>query len=175
MDIQEFESLYHQHFHKIFRTAYLVTGDYQLAEDAAQEAFLKAYSKIETLRDRDKFSSWVSVIAANYSVDLLRKNKKLIFTEKTDIQPDLSQEASPHDHWEHKENLHEVREALEKLDPDERILLVLKYFNEMSIKDIASMHQVSTGTIKSRLFRSREKLRILLEPSPQEKRHISKA
>ncbi len=175
MDMQHFETLYHEHYKKIFRTAYLVTGDYQLAEDATQEAFLKAFSRMETLRDQDKFASWVSVIAANYSVDLLRKNKKLLFTEKTDIQADHSQESSPHDFWEKKENLQEVREALQQLEPDERMLIVLKYFNELSIKEIASLHTVSPGTIKSRLFRAREKLRVLLQPSPDQKRHMGKA
>ncbi len=174
MNIHDFETLYHQYFNKIFRTAYLVTGDYQLAEDAAQEAFLKAYSKIESLRDMDKFGSWVSVIAANYSVDLLRKNKRLVFTEKTDLETDSSPESTPQDVWERKENLHEVRDAMQKLDPDDRKLLVLKYFNELSIKDIASMQSVSTGTIKSRLFRAREKLRVLLQPSARQNRQVSK-
>ncbi len=175
MDMQRFENLYHENYSRVFRTAYLVTNDHQLAEDAAQEAFLKAFAKMETLRDKDKFGSWVSVIAANYSVDLLRKNKKLIITEKTDLQSDPSPESSPHDFWERKEGLLETREALQKLAADDRMLIVLKYYNEMSIKDIATLHNVSPGTIKSRLFRAREKLRVLLQPPGEHKRQLSKS
>lgn len=174
MEQGDFEKLYHQHFDRVYRTAYLITGDHQLAEDAAQEAFLKAFASLNTLRDTDKFASWVCVIAANYSVDLLRKNKKIIFTGESGNHPDNSPQSSPHEIWEKKEEIATIKEALASLEAEDRKLLVLKYFHEMSIKDIAALDSVSLGTVKSRLFRSREKLRHILQPAGRGKRLISK-
>ena len=166
------EKLYHQHFNKTFRTAYLVTRDYQLAEDATQEAFLRAFSKLSTLREIEKFGSWVSVIAANYSIDLLRKNRKIFLTDHISIHAGNSPEDSPQESWEKNETAREIREALFLLEPGDREILILKYFNELSIKEIASLIEAPAGTVKSRLFRARKKIRVLVEPTVDGKRQI---
>lgn len=62
MDKDALEKLYHEHFAKTYRTAYMVTGNAQLAEDATQEAFLKAFSNFNSLKEITKFGSWISVI-----------------------------------------------------------------------------------------------------------------
>jgi len=174
MEQSNLEKLYHQHFNKTYRSAYLVTGDHQLAEDAAQEAFLKAFANMEKLRDIEKFGSWVSVIAANYSIDLLRKKKRMVFTDSIAIHADKNPEASPQDSWEKIETAQEVRDALLLLEPDEREILVLKYFNDLSIDEIASAIETPSGTIKSRLFRARKKMQKLMQPKKQEKRLMNK-
>ncbi len=168
------EKLYRQHFNKTFRTAYLVTGDHQLAEDATQEAFLRAFSNLSTLREIEKFGSWVSVIAANYGIDLLRKKKKIIFTDHISMHASTSPSDSPQESWEKNETAQEIRDALFLLEPEEREILVFKYFNELSIKEIAALTQAPTGTVKSRLFRARKKIRALLEPPGDKKRQIDK-
>jgi RNA polymerase sigma-70 factor, ECF subfamily len=174
MEQSNLEKLYHQHFNKAYRSAYLVTGDHQLAEDAAQEAFLKAFANMDKLRDQEKFGSWVSVIASNYSIDLLRKKKRMVFTDSIAIHADKNPGTSPQDNWEKTETAQEVREALLLLEPDEREILVLKYFNDLSIEEIASAIDVPSGTIKSRLFRARKKMQKILQPKNQEKRLINK-
>jgi RNA polymerase sigma-70 factor (ECF subfamily) len=174
MDQSILEKLYRQHFNKTFRTAYLVTRDYQLAEDATQEAFLRAFSNLAALREIEKFGSWVSVIAANYSIDLLRKKKKIVFTDNISLHASNSPGDSPQESWEKNETAQEIREALFLLAPEEREILVLKYFNELSIKEIAAATDAPAGTVKSRLFRARKKIRALLQPSEDEKRQISK-
>jgi len=167
--------LYHQHFNKTYRAAYLITGDHQLAEDATQEAFLKAFTNLHTLRDIDKFSSWVSVIASNYAIDLLRKKKRMVFSDNISQYADHNPVSSPQESWEKCEASQEVREALSLLEAEEREILVLKYFHELSIKEIAAAMQVPTGTIKSRLFRARKRVETLLQPKKGEKRLLSKA
>jgi RNA polymerase sigma-70 factor, ECF subfamily len=174
MEQSNLEKLYHQHFNKTYRSAYLVTGDHQLAEDAAQEAFLKAFANMDKLRDIEKFGSWVNVIAANYSIDLLRKKKRMVFTDSIAIHADKNPGASPQDSWEKIETAQEVRDALLLLEPDEREILVLKYFNDLSIDEIASAIETPSGTIKSRLFRARKKMQKLLQPKKQEKRLMNK-
>ena len=95
MEQSALEKLYHQYFNKTYRTAYLVTGDHQMAEDAAQEAFFKAFSNLDALRDLNKFGSWVNVIASNYAIDMLRKKKKMIFTDNFAEHADRNPGNSP--------------------------------------------------------------------------------
>lgn len=174
MDQGILEKLYHQHFNKTFRTAYLVTRDFQLAEDATQEAFLRAFSNLSALREIEKFGSWVSVIAANYSIDLLRKNKKIVFTENISLHADTSTGDLPQESWDNHETAQEIREALFLLTPEDREILILKYFNELSVKEIAAATAAPAGTVKSRLFRARKKIRALLQPAGPENRQTGK-
>ncbi len=174
MDHGTLENLYHQYFNRTYRTAYLITGDHQMAEDATQEAFLKAFANLDTLRDLEKFGSWVSMIASNYAIDLLRKKKRMIFSDNISQHADGNPGTSPQESWEKTESSQEVREALSLLEPEEREILVLKYFNELSIKEIAAITAIPAGTIKSRLFRARKKVRILLQPVKDNKRQITK-
>jgi len=175
MDRDFLEQMYHLHFNKTYRTAYLVTGDHQLAEDAAQEAFLKAFANLDKLRDRQKFGPWVCTIASNYGVDLLRKNKKVVLTaEGTEIFADNNPGHSPEEAWDKKELSAQVKEALFMLDPEDREILVLKYFNDMSINEIAALSSSPAGTVKSRLFRARGKVRHLLQPEEHKNRQLNK-
>ena len=157
MEQSALEKLYHQHFNKTYRTAFLVTGDHQMAEDAAQEAFFKAFTNLDTLRDLEKFGPWVNVIASNLAIDMLRKKKKMIFTDNFSAHADRNPGNSPQEAWEKNEEAQEIRRALLLLEPEEREILVLKYFNELSINEISSIINVPQGTIKSRLFRARKK------------------
>lgn len=168
------ENLYHQHFNKTYRTAYMVTGDHQMAEDATQEAFLKAFVKMETLKDLNKFGAWVGVIASNYAIDLLRKRKRMLFSDNVSEHADSNPGFSPQESWEKTESCQEIRNALAALEPEEREILVLKYFNELSIKEIALVINAPAGTIKSRLFRARKKVKALLQPGRDYKRQLSK-
>jgi len=174
MDRSTLEQLYHQHFPKTYLTAYMVTGNAQLAEDAAQEAFLKAFINLHTLKEITKFGSWISVIATNCAIDILRKNKRILLTDSEEKYMDSNCENSPEVSWEQKETYQEVRKALFLLEPEDREILVLKYFNELSIQEIAELVSLPPGTIKSRLFRAREKVRKLLQPKGKRKRDINK-
>lgn len=174
MDNIELESLYKEHFPRVYRTAFFVTGDHQMAEDVAQEAFLKAFANLHKLQERQKFGSWISVIASNHAVDLLRKNKKVFFTDNMETYSGADHADNPTECWDKKENIQEVRDALALLEPEEREIIVLKYFNELSIKEIAALVEAPSGTIKSRLFRAREKVRLLLQPQHTKQRPHNK-
>ena len=169
------ENLYHQYFNRTYRTAYLVTGDHQLAEDATQEAFLKAFARQDTLYVINKDGAWVCGIASDFAIDLLRKRKKMLFSDNISQHADSNPGGSPQSSWEKTETCREVREALSLLRPDEKEILVLKYFNELSIKEISSIINIPAGTIKSRLFRARKKIKTLLQPNKEFKRQLNKA
>ena len=173
MDRDTLEQLYHQHFPKTYRTAYMVTGNAQLAEDATQEAFLKAFSNFHTLKEIGKFGSWISVIATNCAIDIIRKNKRIILTDQQEKYLNTDTGNSPQDSWEQQETYQEVRKALLLLEPEDREILVLKYFNELSIQEMPNWF-LPAGTIKSRLFRAREKFASFCNRR-EKKRHLNKA
>jgi RNA polymerase sigma-70 factor (ECF subfamily) len=174
MDKDELEKLYAQYFPRVYRTAFFMTGDHQTAEDIVQEAFLKAFANLHKLQDRQKFGSWISVIASNHAVDFLRKHKKIFISDNMEEFGGEAHDDNPSASWEREENIREIREALARLEPEDREILVLKYFNELSINEIASMLAAPPGTIKSRLFRARDKVRLLLQPQDGIKRPIGK-
>jgi RNA polymerase sigma factor (sigma-70 family) len=99
----------------------------------------------------------------------------MVFSDNLSRHADNSPGTSPQESWEKTESSQEVREALLLLEPEEREILVLKYFNELSIKEIAVLTGTPTGTIKSRLFRAREKVKILLQPGKENKRQIDES
>ncbi len=174
MDNIELERLYKEHFPRVYRTAYFVTGNHQMAEDVAQEAFLKAFTNLHKLQERHKFGSWINVIASNHAVDILRKNKKVFFTDNMETYGGEAVDDNPTECWDRKEKMEEVRNALARLEPEEREIIVLKYFNELSIKEIAALIKAPSGTIKSRLFRARDKIRSILQPHYGDKRPLNK-
>ena len=174
MDQDVLEQLYHNHFAKTYRSTYMVTGNVQMAEDATQEAFLKAFTNLHTLKDISRFSSWISVIATNCAIDILRRNKRIILTDKENEYLDSNPENSPQESWEQQETNREVRETLLLMEPEDREILVLKYFNELSIQEIAELVSLPSGTIKSRLFRAREKFRKLLQPEIKKNRPLNR-
>ena len=91
----------------------------------------------------------------------------MIFTDNFAVHADRNPGNSPQDAWEKNEEAQEIRDALLLLEPEEREILVLKYFNELSINEISAIVNVPQGTIKSRLFRARKKVRKLLQPKKQ--------
>lgn len=144
----------------VYNLCYRMLGDAVEAEDAAQETFLRAYTKIKTYSPGRKFSSWMLSIASHYCIDRLRqrRNQTISWDElppwhmvpATEPQPEavaLSKEASV-----------TLRDLLNALPPDYRAATVLRYWHEMSYDEIAEALDTTVSAIKSRLFRARQML-----------------
>ncbi|WP_103107491.1 sigma-70 family RNA polymerase sigma factor [Brevibacillus reuszeri] len=116
--------------------------------DAAQEAIIKAYHSLNTLRDPRFFKSWLMRILVNECHRLVRKTSKLVLLD------DWHEQASS---YRFEENI-EVQEAIQLLEDELRLCIVLYYFEDMAIKDISMVLNQPEGTIKSRLSRARKKL-----------------
>lgn len=136
----------------------MLGGDAAEAEDAAQETFLRAYTKLDTYQPERKFSSWLFSIASHYCIDRLRQ-RRYQFVSLDDLPPDRSlpatepePEAAALTHERHDT----LRTLLDALPPDYRAAIILRYWHELSYEEIAETLQTSVSAIKSRLFRARQ-------------------
>ncbi|MBA2876271.1 RNA polymerase sigma factor SigW [Thermaerobacillus caldiproteolyticus] len=152
---------------KVYRLCYRMLGNRHEAEDAAQEAFVRAYINIHTYNTNMKFSSWLYRIATNLSIDKIRKKKPSVYldeevsgTEGLTVYSQLpSTEASPEETLESLELQETVQKAIEKLPEKYRSVIVLKYIEDLSLQEISEILDIPIGTVKTRIHRGREALR----------------
>ena len=145
----------------VYNLAYRMLGNPTEAEDAAQETFIRAYTRLHTYDPNRKFSSWLLAIASHYCVDVLRR-RRINWLSLEDLPPmtELSMPAStqPEQVVVSDQNASAVQELLNELDPAYRTPIVLRYWYDMSYKEIAQTMGVTESTIKTRLHRARAKL-----------------
>ncbi|MBO8169623.1 MAG: RNA polymerase sigma factor [Thermoanaerobacteraceae bacterium] len=158
-----FKVLYTTYYKRVYLTCLLILKNHSLAEDAAQEAFIKAYKNIDKLKDPSKFGPWVASIASNCAIDLYKSNKKVINIEDNKTLDFLINQKSdtndePYNHIEKSELSRELRLAISKLQPKLKQLVILKYYWDLNNQEIADMLQIPIGTVKSSLHRARRTL-----------------
>mgnify|MGYP006251943055 FL=1 len=145
--------------------------DRQTAEDVVQEAFLKAYLKLNTFKLESKLSTWLYTITSNVALDMLRKHAKQLDT--IELNPEL--QSSVVSSRSGSENTLEsdavnrnlvalTHAALSHLSADVRAAFTLRHYEQCSIEEITQILGISKSTAKSRIFRGVERLRQLLKP-----------
>ncbi|WP_246945420.1 RNA polymerase sigma factor SigW [Bacillus pinisoli] len=152
---------------KVYQLCYRMIGNSHEAEDLAQEAFIRAYINIESYHIDKKFSTWLYRIATNLSIDRIRKKKPDFFLDAevtgTDGLTLYSQLAAdvdtPEEEVESLELQQTVQAAILKLPDKYRAVIVLKYIEELSLKEISDILGLPVSTIKTRMHRGREALR----------------
>jgi len=128
-------------------------GDREEAMDLCQDAFMKAYRELGTLKDLDRFSAWLYRIAHNTCFSRLRKDVGKTFVE---LEPETRASRMP------IENRLAVEKALQELPEDQREVVVLKVFQDLKFDEIAAIQDAPVSTVKSRLYMGFEKLRSIL-------------
>lgn len=152
---------------KVFQISYRMLGNRHEAEDVAQEAFLRAYINIHSYNPNKKFSTWLYRIATNLSIDRIRKKKPDYYldaeiggTDGLTMYAQLSSDAvSPEDEVETLEMQEWLQREIMALPPKYRAAIVLKYIEELSLKEISDVLDLPVGTVKTRIHRGREALR----------------
>lgn len=147
----------------VFNLAYRMLGNRNDAEDAAQETFLRAYAQLKTYDPNQSFGTWLLSVAAHYCIDRLRRRKFqwLSFDDPRwdESAPSLiSDLPSPEASAVAREREEEIQKGLLKLSPQYRMVLVLKYWYEMSLEEISQITGDNVGTVKVKLFRARQML-----------------
>lgn len=131
-------------------------GDPYLAEDAAQEAFIRAWQRLDSYQPERPFKNWLYRIGLNAALDLLRRQRP---TQALDEQPLPDQAGGPEASLERKERSLEVRSAVLALPPAARTVLVLREYSGLSYQEISEVLEIPTGTVMSRLNYARTALR----------------
>ncbi|WP_163102523.1 RNA polymerase sigma factor SigW [Peribacillus alkalitolerans] len=152
---------------KVYQICYRMLGHRHEAEDMAQEAFVRAYVNIHSFNINLKFSTWLYRIATNLCIDRIRKKKPDYYLDAeiagTDGLDMYSQVASnspgPETEVESLELQDTIQAEIMKLPEKYRSVIILKYIEELSLKEISEILDMPVGTIKTRIHRGREALR----------------
>jgi len=157
-NVNAFETLYRQYEKLVFRTAYLITGSKEAAEDALQEVFVSVWRSRHTYDpNKGKLTTWLHRITVNQCSK--KKPWKtptavLSLEEKGVDLPEMKHSYQPEDVLINKMEYDRLLQAMDKLDTKHRSVLVLRYFNDLSYQEIAEALEIPLGTVKSRLNQS---------------------
>ncbi len=171
-DMAAFEALVRQHERMVYNLALRTLGNDSDAQDASQEAFIKAWTGLGSFRGDSKFSVWLYRLVSNVCMDMLRrrKNEALSLTVSDDDRgetildiPDES--SSPQSLLEKKELREDIQSAINSLPEDYRRVILLRELADLSYEEIAKVLGLDIGTVKSRIFRARKKLCAILSDS----------
>ncbi len=168
-DQQAFGELVQRYERDVFNLAYRMLNERGEAEDAAQEAFLRAYAHLERYDPTRPFKTWVLSIASNHCIDRIRRRRLtwLSLEEPLPPHPALTSDIpGPEEAALTNERNLLVQELLDALSPDYRVAVVLRYWYDLSYSEIADMLNTTESAIKSRLFRARQALADQLESVP---------
>jgi RNA polymerase sigma-70 factor (ECF subfamily) len=166
-----FDLLVLRHQDRIFRLARRLVGDPESALDAAQETFVKAWRALDRFQGASLFSTWLTRIAINQCRNELRRRKTVKHTRPLSLDVEIpgaevarrdTLPAGTPDPWEvarGREVEDACREALSRLEPEAREILVLREVEGLSYEEMAELLDVALGTVRSRLHRARAELR----------------
>jgi RNA polymerase sigma-70 factor (ECF subfamily) len=156
-----FEILIRRHQKTIFNLVYRMLGDYDEAAEISQEAFLSAYRAIGTFRGESNFSTWLYRIALNHATtrrkSLNTRHQRSVAMENA--EPASDPHPGPAETMEKKEIRQRVQQALNRLDPEDATIILLRDLQDVPYDEVARTLEIPIGTVKSRLHRARQALR----------------
>lgn len=153
-DDQAFYALFQQYEQDIYRMAFVYVKDQNDALDVVQETAYRSFKAIKTLKEPRFFKTWLLRIAVNCSLDVLQKQKsvvRLLPEVEENISGDVNEEDIPLEIM--------VRDLIEQLDEGEKGVVLLRFYEDLSFKEIAETLDIPLGTAKTILYRALDKLR----------------
>jgi len=161
------QALFADNYKKVYRTAYKLTFDKELARDATQEAFLRAFLGIDTLRDKAKFSAWICSITANVCKDMIkqkiiqRNSSVPIYDDEGNTKEYIAELRDfniPEKVYENKEIRQELRKCIYEMPYDVRQILILRIYSGLSYSEIADQLHMNENTVKTKMHRAKERI-----------------
>jgi RNA polymerase sigma factor (sigma-70 family) len=161
-DMHAFGSLADEHYRIVYGIAFSIVGDWNAAEDIAQETFLLAWARRTSLRNAIAFPTWLRRIAENLSKNWIRSKdyrRRLADHYRILTSPETPEKSSADRRLDAREQVTSIWSALESLPPGHRQAIVLYYLHEESLRDVAAALGISENAAKKRLHRGRNQLR----------------
>jgi RNA polymerase sigma-70 factor (ECF subfamily) len=142
----------------VYNIALNFFADRDIAADVTQDIFLKMYNNLEKFKEEKNFTAWLFTISRNYCIDYWRKNKKyLLNNQELDEKVSLPS-PTPEDNVVRESEIRELRKKITQLEPELRVMLILRDIQDLSYQEIAGKFSIPEGTVKSRINRARLKL-----------------
>lgn len=149
---ETFTLIYKENAQSILRLCYLYLKDESLAQDAAQDTFVKVYQKLSTFKENSNINTWITSIAINTCKSIMRKK-----SYKSTVS--LNEAIKLPAHTPDKEAILSVSEAVKSLPEDLRVIAILKYYRELKTKEIAKILNIPITTANYRLLKTKELLK----------------
>ncbi len=164
-DLEALGELYDKYRTQVFRTALSITRDRDAAEDILQEVFLKLYRYSERIDTSVSLAPWLYRVTINLCYTQISRRKRWLTALEGVIENVVAppSRACPERQTERDELQGVIQQAIDTLSPGQRIVIVLHYLADLSLKEIAYVLELPEGTVKSRLYYGRENLRRRLE------------
>lgn len=146
----------------VYNLAYRMLGNSGEAEEAAQEAFIRAYTRLDSYDPAHKFSTWLLSITSNYCIDQIRKRRAVLLSIDEPLPPHPALHSDnnkgPEAAYVAQEREELVQNLLSELPEEYRQAVVLRYWYDMAYEEIAEVQKTTVSAVKSRLFRARRML-----------------
>lgn len=158
-DHQAFAQLVEKYQTPVYNLAYRMLGNADEAEDAAQETFVRAYTRLNTFRTQQRFVTWLLSICAHYCIDCTRRRKFAWLSWEGQVAETLVSEGpEPETCVLRAEDARAIADALQHLAPPYRLVIVLKYWYDQSVEEMAQTTGDSVSAVKVKLHRARQML-----------------
>lgn len=154
---EAFENLVNSQKSKLYKTGMAILKNDDDTCDAIQETLISAYKHLENLKNIEYFNTWITRILINKCYDIIRKNKKISYINK---EMEIDSNTSYYDVYKSES---QVERVLNLIDSELKLVSVLYYYDEYSIKEISELLNIPEGTVKSRLSRARDKMYNILK------------
>jgi len=155
------EILYERYVHKVYRKCLSFVKDPSIAEDLTHDIFIKVYMNLGSFKGKSKFSTWLYSITYNFCIDYLRKSQKGKFVSMEEERNAVnSLEVDNADDLSHIKAA-QLAKLLEHVKAEEKMILLMKYQDDLSIRDIQKVFNISESAVKMRIKRAKEKVRRL--------------
>jgi RNA polymerase sigma-70 factor (ECF subfamily) len=160
-DANAFAEIVNRYQKRLYALAYRMLGSSVEAEDATQEAFLRAYRALHSFRTDAAFAPWIYRIATNVCLDVLRARRPVSSTDESPVDPPahVSVEGSVVE----RERIHALSNAVQQLPAGLRTVFLLRHESDLSYEEIADTLGIPLNTVRTRLFRARNALRELMK------------
>lgn len=159
-----FSLLYRRYAGKVFGKCLTILKDEDIARDAMQDIFMKILLNMAGFNEKSQFSTWVYSITYNYCIDIVRKQKKekTLFSEDIERAPDVAEDEIPDEYLLEMDGK-QLREVLNELSAADSAILLMKYQDDMSIKEIADLLGKTESAIKMKIKRAKHKAQDLFK------------
>lgn len=166
-DSTSFGFLVNKYQNMVFTLAIKMLKHREESEEVSQDTFIKAYKSLSKFNGESKFSTWLYRVAYNTCLDRIKMNTK--YNSNVEINDvtsnEIFQAENIFDSLENKERSEIIQECMNKLPEDERAIIHLFYFKELSLKEIIDVVSISEGNLKVKLYRARKKLFTIFKES----------
>jgi RNA polymerase sigma factor (sigma-70 family) len=157
---RHYQLLYQRYYQKVLDKCFGMVRNRSTAEELAEDIFSKTFEKLASFQEKSSFSSWLYTITYNHCIDYLREKKKLHYPSWS-AEHQLPEIIDEEEEQNEEINFDRLQVILEEIHPEERVILLMKYKEELSMKEIGKALRISEDAAKMRLKRARTRVKYL--------------